>query len=127
MPYLSYAKVFSEVESKRFPTQKPYNHPIDLVENAEMKRAKIYPLSIFELKELDAYLEENLAKGYIQKSQSPFASPFFFISKKNRKLRLVVDYRKLNNLTIKNSYPLLLILTIMDNLSQAKVFTKLDL
>jgi hypothetical protein len=97
------------------------------VENAEMKQSKVYPLSIPELKELDNYLEENLKKGYICKSQSPFVSPFFFIPKKNRKLRPIMDYRKLNSITVKNSYPLPLISSIVDGLSYTRIFTKLDL
>jgi hypothetical protein len=97
------------------------------VENAEMKQSKVYLLSIPELKELDSYLDENLRKGYICKSQSPFASPFFFIPKKNGKLRPIVDYRKLNSIMVKNSYLLPLISSIVDGLSCAKIFTKLDL
>jgi predicted aspartyl protease len=127
LEYQQYSKVFSEKESQHFPLSKPYNHKIDLVENAKMKRSKVYPLSIPELKELDNYLEENLKKGYIRKSQSPFASPFFFIPKKNGKLRPIVDYRKLNLITVKNSYPLPLISSIVDGLSCARLFTKLDL
>jgi hypothetical protein len=68
LEYNKHAKVFSEEESQYFPLSKPYNHKIDLVENAEMKQSKVYPLSILELKELDSYLDENLRKGYICKS-----------------------------------------------------------
>jgi hypothetical protein len=127
LEYHQYSKVFSEKESQCFPLSKLYNHKIDLMENAKMKRSKVYPLSIPELKELDNYLEENLKKGYIRKSQSPFASPFFFIPKKNGKLRPIVDYRKLNSITVKNSYPLPLISSIVDGLLCARIFTKLDL
>ena len=102
LEYSHHSKVFSEEESQRFPLSKPYDHKIDLVENAEMKRSKVYPLSIPELKELDNYLEENLKKGYIRKSQSPFASPFFFIPKKNGKLRLCINIKKLNVATIRD-------------------------
>jgi hypothetical protein len=76
--------------------------------------------------ELDKFLKENLEKGYIWPSQSPMASPFFFVSKKDGKLRPCQDYHYLNDWTVKNSYPLLLILEIMDKLRGAKYFTKLD-
>jgi hypothetical protein len=97
------------------------------VKNTEIKQSKVYPLSILELKELDDYLKENFKKGYIYKSQSPFALPFFFIPKKNGKLRPIVDYRKLNSIIVKNSYPLPFIFSIVDRLSCTRLFTKLDL
>jgi Reverse transcriptase (RNA-dependent DNA polymerase) len=75
---------------------------------------------------LDKFLKENLEKGYIRPSQSPMASPFFFVSKKDGKLRPCQDYRYLNDWTVKNSYPLPLVLEIMDKLKGAKYFTKLD-
>jgi RNase H-like domain found in reverse transcriptase/Reverse transcriptase (RNA-dependent DNA polymerase) len=75
---------------------------------------------------LDKFLKENLKKGYIRPSQSPMASPFFFVSKKDGKLRPCQDYRYLNDWTVKNSYPLPLISEIMDKLKGAKYFTKLD-
>jgi len=65
-------------------------------------------------------------RGYIRSSQSPFASPFFFVKKKDGKLRPVQDYRQLNALTIKNQYPLPLISDIGDKLSSARYFTKFD-
>ena len=58
--------------------------------------------------ELDKFLEENLQKGYIVPSKSPLMSPVFFVKKKDGKLRMVQDYQKLNDITIKNCYPLLL-------------------
>jgi hypothetical protein len=64
------------------------------------------------------FLKENLEKGYIRSSQSPMASPFFFVSKKNGKLQPCQDYRYLNDWTIKNSYPL--IAEIMDKLKGAR-------
>ena len=92
-------------------------------EGFEPKSFKNYNLTLAEQLELDKFLKENLEKGYIWPSQSPMASPFFFVSKKDGKLQPCQDYCYLNNWTIKNSYPLPL---ISDILKGAKYFTKLD-
>ena len=76
--------------------------------------------------ELDKFLKENLDKGYIRPSQSPMASPMFFIAKKDKKLWPCQDYRYLNQWMIKNAYPLPLINEILDKLKGAKYFTKFD-
>ena len=86
----------------------------------------MYPLTVTEQEKLDEFLEENLAKGYIRPSKSPMASPFFFVDKKDGKLRPCQDYRALNEGTIKNTYPLPLISELIDKLKGAKYFTKLD-
>ena len=92
----------------------------------EPKSFKNYNLTPAEQIELDNFLKENLEKGYIRKSESPMASPFFFVKKKDGKLRPCQDYQFLNEWTIKNAYPLPLISEIMDKLKGAKYFTKLD-
>jgi hypothetical protein len=99
--------VFSEQESDRLPEHKPYDHTIDLKPDApETLQSKVYPMPVNEQEELDRFLEENLRKGYITPSKSPMSSPVFFIKKKDGKLWLIQDYWKLNNITIKNRYPL---------------------
>ena len=95
-------------------------------EGFEPKSFKNYNLTPEEQKELDKFLDENLEKGYIRPSQSPMASPFFFVKKKDGKLRPCQDYRYLNDWTIKNAYPLPLISEIMDKLKGAKYFSKFD-
>ena len=90
------------------------------------KSFKNYNLTLEEQIELDIFLKDNLDKGYIQPSQSPMASPFFFVKKKDGKLRPCQDYRYLNNWTIKNAYPLPLISEIMDKLKDSKYFTKFN-
>ena len=67
-----------------------------------------------------------MEKGYIRPSQSPMASPFFYVKKKDGKLRPCQGYRYLNEWTIKNAYPLPLISELMDKIQGAKYFTKLD-
>ena len=83
-------------------------------------------MPVNEQGELDKFLEENLWKGYIIPSKSPLASPVFFIKKKDGKLHMVQDYRKLNDITIKNCYPLPLASDIINRLRQDKYFTKFD-
>jgi hypothetical protein len=82
-------------------------------------KVKSYLMSPAEQVELDKWLEENLAKGYLRPSKSPMASPVFFIKKKDGKLRLVQDYRRLNKITIKNRYPLPLTANIINRLTGA--------
>ena len=72
------------------------------------------------------FIEENLKTGHIQPSKSPQASPFFFVKKKDGKLRLVQDYRYLNEHTVKNAYPLPLITNLIDNLCRFSRFTKFN-
>jgi len=72
-------------------------------------------------------LEEPLRKGYIQESKSPYATPFFFIKKKDGKLRPIQDYQKLNEQTIHDNYPLPLIKTILEQLQGQSLFTKFDI
>ena len=125
--YHRHAKVFSEKESERLPEHKPWDHAIDLKPDApETMRTKIYPMSLNEQEELDKFLDENLRKGYIRPSKSPLASPVFFVKKKDGKLRFVQDYRRLNEYTIKNRYPLPLVTDIISRLRKAKIFTKFD-
>ena len=73
------------------------------------------------------FLEENLAKGFIQESKSPAGTPILFAPKKDGSLKLCVDYRGLNSITVKNRYPLPLITEIMDHVTGAKYFSKIDL
>jgi hypothetical protein len=122
-----YAKVFSEAESERLPEHKSYDHAIDLKpETPETIRSKVYPMLVNEQEELDRFLDENLRKKYILPSKFPIASPVFFIKKKDGRLHLVQDYRKLNDFTIKNRYPLPLASDIINRLRQARIFTKFD-
>ena len=90
--YHRYLTVFEEKDSERMPIQKPWDHAIDLKEGFEPKKAKVYPLSPEEQKEVAAFVEDQLAKGYIRPSKSPQTSPVFFVPKKDDKKRMVQDY-----------------------------------
>ncbi len=88
---------------------------------------KIYPLSHDQDAKLTEFLGEHLRKGYIRESKSPYTAPFFFIKKKDGKLRPVQDYQKLNEQTIQDNYPLPLIKTILEQLQGRSLFTKFDI
>ena len=86
----------------------------------------IYSLGSVELETLKTYIETNLANGFIRLSKSPADTPILFVCKPDCSLRLCVNYRGLNNLTIKKRYLLPLIGESLDQLRQAKYFTQLD-
>jgi hypothetical protein len=86
-----------------------------------------YKMSPVELKELKIQLQGLLDKGYICPSISPCGCSALFVEKKDKELRLCVDYRPLNVVTIKNMYPLLCIDILFDQLAGAQVFSKIDL
>jgi len=80
-----------------------------------------------EKEEVREFMEEQLRKGYIRPSKSPQTLPVFFVEKKDRKKRIVQNYRYLNKGTVKNNYLLLLISDLIDTMGIKKVFTKMDL
>ena len=80
-----------------------------------------------ELQALKEWLTENLNKGFIRPSSSPVASPVLFVKKPGGGLRLYIDYRAINELTIKDRYPLLLITKTLNNLNKIKYFFKIDI
>jgi len=88
---------------------------------------RAYRMAPKELAELKTQLQELLQKGFIQRISSPWGCPALFVKKKDQTLRLCVDYRPLNEVTIKNKYPLSRIDLLFDQLSGAKVFSKIDL
>jgi len=125
--YHRFRRVFEKNSFDELPPRRPWDHAIELKRDAPAKTGKIYSLSPDEQKQLETFIDENLRSGRIRPSKSPMASPFFFIKKKSGELRPVQDYRRLNELTIKNSYPLPLISDLIDKLKGARIFTKLDI
>ena len=91
------------------------------------KKGKVYSLSREEREEVQTFVEDQLRKGYIRLSKSPQTSPVHFVAKKDGKQRMVQDYRYINQWTIKNGYPLSLIVDILDGVGKRRMFTKLDL
>ena len=84
-------------------------------------------MSPLELKELKAQLEELIQKHFIRPSVSPWGAPVLLVKKKDGSMRLCIDYRQLNKVTIKNKYPLPRIDDLLDQLKGASVFSKIDL
>jgi hypothetical protein len=120
-------KVFSEEESKQFPESKKWDHKIDFKDENDLPpNAKAYPLSPKELDSLKDWLAGEYKLGRLRDSESPVAAPFFFVAKKDGKLRPVQDYRKLNDKTIKNAYPLPRAQDLIDKLTNATLFSKMD-
>lgn len=76
---------------------------------------------------MEKYITESLTAGIIRPSSSPIAAGFFFVEKKDKSLRPCIDYRGLNNITVKNKYPLPLLTSAFELLHGATIFTKLDL
>ena len=119
--------MFDKKTAERLPARGVWDHAIKLKPNFIPEPSKTYPLSPAEDAELQTFLNENLEKGYIRPSQTPMSSPFFFVKKKDGKLRPVQDYRKLNAGTVQNAYPLPLVPELIDKLKGTKIFTKIDL
>ena len=77
--------------------------------------------------ELKRQLTELMDKGYVQESKSPYGAPVLFVKKKDGSMRMCIDYRALNKITIKNKYPLPRIDELLDRLLGAKYYSKIDL
>jgi len=91
------------------------------------KKERIYFLSKNKRKEVQNFVKDQLRKRYIRPSKFSQMSPVFFVSKKDGEKRMVMDYCNLNDQTVKNNYPLLLIMDLIDNIESKQVFTKMDL
>src|SRR5204862_7527538 len=125
--YRDLAEVFSKPKAYELPPHRgPLDHHINPEPGSKPVFGPIYNLSETELQVLKEYIDENLRKRFIRPSTSPFGSPVLFVKKPDGSLRLCIDYRALNRITIKNRYPLPLISELLDRLKGAKFFTKLD-
>jgi hypothetical protein len=103
-------------------------HTIPLVPGLHKPPSRpLYRLSPLELAEVKRQVTDLLAKGLIEPSTSPYGAPVLFVQKKDGSLRMCIDYRALNKITVRNQYPLPRIDDLMDQLQGARVFTSLDL
>ncbi|KAL0151259.1 hypothetical protein M9458_053450 [Cirrhinus mrigala] len=125
--YSSYVDVFSKEQATHLPLHKRWDCSIDLLPGVRLPQGKVYPLSFPEREAMQNYIQEGLKQGFIRPSTSPAAPSFFFVAKKDGGLRPCIDYRVLNESTVKFVYSLPLVPAALEELREAKVFTKLDL
>ena len=126
--YKEYEFLFREgPPAEALPKHQPWDHEIPIEPGKVPTFGPIYQLSEKELKVLKQYIDENLAKGFIRPSTSKAASPILFVPKKDGSLRLCVDYRQLNSITVKDRYALPLINELHDRLRGMQFFTSLDM
>ena len=121
-----YPDVFPE-ELPGMPPDRDVEFIIDLLARTGPIAKRPYRISIDELEELKKQLKELSDKGYIRLSASPWGSPILFVKNKDGSMRMCIDYRNLNAVTIKNKYPLPRIDDLLDQLRGAKYFSKIDL
>ena len=109
------------------PPDREVEFTIDLIPETEPISIPPYRMAPAELRELKAQLEDLLSKGFIRPSISPWGAPVLFVKKKYGSLRLCIDYRQLNRVTIRNQYPLPRIDELFDQLQGSRVYSKIDL
>ncbi len=123
--YVDLKEVFSKSRAASLPPHRPYDCAIELVPGMSLPKGRLYSLSVPEREAMEKYISDSLTAGIIRPS-SPAGAGFFFIAK-DGSLRPCIDYRGLNNITVKNTYPLPLMSSAFERLQGASVFTKLDL
>ncbi|GJR12367.1 putative reverse transcriptase domain-containing protein [Tanacetum coccineum] len=127
---LSVVREFADVfpdELPGLPPAREIEFGIELIPGAEPISKAPYRMAPVELKELKEQLQEMLENGFIRPSVSPWGAPVLFVKKKDGSMRLCIDYRELNRITIRNRYPLPRIDDLFDQLQGAKYFSKIDL
>ena len=121
-----YSDIFQSLTE--LPPKGRVQHRIELLdESAQPPRPRTYRMSPAEMSEVRRQLDDYLAKGFIQPSTSPYGAPILFARKKDGTLRMCVDYRSLNKMTKKDVYPIPRIDDLLDRLTDAKIFSKIDL
>jgi len=109
------------------PPEREVEFSIDLIPGTKPVSMALYRMSASELAELEKQLEDLLDKKFVRPSVLPWEAPMLLVKKKDGSMRLCIDYRQLNKVTIKNKYPLPRINDLMDQLVDARVFNKIDL
>jgi hypothetical protein len=122
-----HASVFSPIEAERLPPHRPYDHEIKLQEGKKPPFGPLYSMSRQELEVLNDWIKENQRKGFIRRSSSDSSSPVLFVKKPGGGLRVCVDYRALNEITVKDRYPLPLTKESLNQLKGMKWFSKIDI
>jgi hypothetical protein len=126
--YKEYKDIFSEEGAKRFPPECPKDLEIKLEEGAPKTiNCGTFNLAEDESKAMKDFLDENLAKGYISWSNSPWSTPAFFIKKTGGGFQPIFDYQRVNDWTVKDVYPLLRIDALFNQLHGTMLMTKFDI
>ena len=124
--YRELANVFSPSNANSLLSYRDEDHAIELEPGKPPPFGPLHNLSEYQLQTLRWQIDKNLANVFIRSSKSSAGAPVLFTRKPDGTLRLFVDYRGLNSLTIKNRYPLPMIDEILDHLSGARVFTTIE-
>ena len=122
-----FPSLFPEQLPSEIPPKDRLQHPIDLYPDSKIPPRRLYRQTTSELEETKKQLQEYLSAGHIRPSTSAFGAPVLLVRKKDGSMQMCIDYRVLNNITIKNCFPLLRIDDLHDRLGKARYFTKLDL
>ena len=122
---IEFKDIFQEVPG--LPPKRDIDFSINLMPGAALVSKAPYRMSTPEMKELQLQLEEILKKGYILPSVSPWGALVLFVKKKDGTLRLCIDFRQLNKVTVKNKYPLPRIDNLFDQLKGVRILLKIDL
>jgi len=125
--YHDYLVLFSEKEARILPPSRYIDHAIPLTEGAKPPFRRMYSMSDAELKEVRKWIDENLSKSFMRASSSSAASPILFVKKTDGSLHLCIDYRALNDITIKDRTSLPRIEETLNQIQGCKYFTRLDL
>lgn len=127
--YHDFVDIFSKARADKLPPHRSYDHSIDLIDPKDIPAVgPIYSLSANEAQTLKSEIDSLLARGFIRPSTAPLGAPVLFVKKPHdTALRMCIDYRQLNLRTKKNKYPLPPINFLLEQLSGAKVFTRIDL
>ena len=125
--YHQHKKLVLPETAEKLASRRTFDNAIDLVPGAVRPWGPIYPMSAHQLDLLDQYLKKMLKQGKISESKSPAGAPILFVPNPDGSMRLCVDYRQLNKVTITNKYPLPLMRELTDRVAGTTIFTKLDL
>ncbi|KAJ3688355.1 hypothetical protein LUZ61_017519 [Rhynchospora tenuis] len=120
-----FAQVFQEPTG--LPPVRSIDHQIPLIDATKTISIRPYRYSYFQKMEIDKIIEELVSNSFIRPSTSPYSSPILLVRKKDNSWRLCIDYRQLNDNTVKNKYPIPIIDDLLDELRGAKYFSKIDL